>query len=74
MVRRQAHHRLPCGRGVARLNVVVDQPRVTRRGVKAFPQVLEKDRYEHRADRQSNDGQTDCCLRWVGYCGYVTSE
>jgi hypothetical protein len=35
---------------VARLDVVIDQACVTRRGVEAFPQILEKNRHEQRAD------------------------
>src|SRR5258705_13039745 len=35
---RQAHHRLPRSRAVARLDVVIDQTRVARRCVEAFPQ------------------------------------
>src|SRR5438477_3349719 len=73
MVCRQAHHRLPCSRAVARVDVVIDEARVTCRFVEALPQILKKDPQEHRADRHSHDCQTIRCLRLVGHCGYVTS-
>src|SRR6266478_3209280 len=66
VVCRQAHHRLPGSRGVARLDVVIDQTRVTRRCVEAFPQILKKDPHEHCPNCHADQRQPICGGQLLG--------
>src|SRR6266403_392169 len=66
VVCRQAHHRLPGSRGVTRLDVVIDQTRVTRRCVEAFPQILKKDPHEHCPNCHADQRQPICGGQLLG--------
>src|SRR5580704_4500059 len=72
MARRQSHHRFPRGRRMTVLDVVVDKTRVARRSVEAFPQILEENPHQHRANRHPHDCQTVRCLACCA--GYLISQ
>src|ERR1043166_6703307 len=50
---------------MTRLDVVVNQARVTRRCVEAFSQIFKKDPNEHCANRHTDQRQPNCRLRLV---------
>src|SRR5579862_9171557 len=56
------------------LDVVVDEAGIAPRRVQAFAQVLEKDPYQHRTDRHSDQCQSGSRLRLRDSSGKLTTN